>query len=126
MFGIAHGAPHDWYPLIGGLVWNPDGKAGKVGLLEEGQGNLEPARDRYQEAILGLEQLGHTSFASYYRASLARVYAGLGDHDEACNWLKCSVEERDPYLIGIIGDQTVASLREHPCFQEVLRKINLA
>jgi serine/threonine-protein kinase len=56
----------------------------------------------------------------------ARVCAGLGDLDEAFAWLDAAIEERDPSLIMIRSDQTVAPLRDDPRFAEVLRRLHLA
>jgi TolB-like protein/Tfp pilus assembly protein PilF len=57
---------------------------------------------------------------------LAKIHAGLDERDAAFRWLDRSVEERDPFLIMLQTDETVANLRDDPRYREILRRINLA
>ena len=57
---------------------------------------------------------------------LAYVHTGLGEHDEAIACLERAVESRDPLAWGLGGSFLFASLRPHPGFVALLRRMNLA
>jgi serine/threonine-protein kinase len=83
-------------------------------------GNLERARE-----ILG--QLGDRAmhqFVSPYH--FAYVYAGLGEADAAIDWLERAFERRSGAIYGIKGSFLFRNLRNHPRFESLLRKMNLA
>ena len=57
---------------------------------------------------------------------LAYVYTGLGEHDQAMDWLERAYQERAGAIFGVKGSFLFTSLRGHPRFQALLRKMNLA
>ena len=56
---------------------------------------------------------------------IAYVYAGLGEHDAAMDCLEQALEHRSASIYGINGSYLFASMRAHPRFQALLRKMNL-
>jgi len=75
-------------------------------------------------AILSeLEALARTQYvAPYY---LAHVHTGLGERDAAMDCLERALEDRSGAIYGIKGSYLFASLRDHPRFQALLRRMNL-
>jgi hypothetical protein len=54
------------------------------------------------------------------------VHTGLGEQDEAIDWLERAFEQRAGSIYGIKGSFLFASLRSHPRFTALLKKMNLA
>ena len=75
-------------------------------------------------AILSeLEALARTQYvAPYY---LAHVHTGLGERDAAMDCLERALEDRSGAIYGIKGSYLFSSLRDHPRFQALLRRMNL-
>ncbi len=84
---------------------------------------LAGRRDEAERVIAVLEE--DRSRVNIRPFLLVRVHAGLGNREEAYAWLSRSVDERDPYLIGLKSDQTIANLRDDPRYAAILRRINL-
>jgi serine/threonine protein kinase len=55
----------------------------------------------------------------------ARLYAALGQKNEAFSWLDKAYEERDRYLAWIKVDESLDSLRPDPRFELLLRRVGL-
>jgi serine/threonine protein kinase/tetratricopeptide (TPR) repeat protein len=83
-------------------------------------GDLDRARE-----ILGqlFDLAGHSYVAPYH---FAYVYTGLGEADAAIDWLERAYEERAGAIYGIKGSFLFKSLRTHPRFVALLKKMNLA
>ena len=92
-----------------------------LGLL----GRLYATHGRKDEAQKILEQLRQRREQRYTQAySLALVYLGLGDRNEALNWLEQGYRERDGFNIGPIRvDPLLAPLRSDPRFEALAEKI---
>ena len=56
---------------------------------------------------------------------LARIYAALGQKDEAFSWLDQAYDERDRYLVWLKVDEALDSLRSDPRFDALLRRVQL-
>jgi predicted Zn-dependent protease len=56
---------------------------------------------------------------------IARLYADLGDKDQAFYWLNVAYQEHDWLLIGLNTYFQLDSLRSDPRFAEVVRKVGL-
>ena len=57
--------------------------------------------------------------------TLAQLYAFLGDRDEAVHWIEKAVEQRQSLVVFVNQHPMYASLREHPRFQQIVRRIGL-
>ncbi len=78
---------------------------------------------RARAILAELEALARTQYvAAYY---LAHVHTGLGERDAAIDCLERALEERSGAVYGIKGSFLFASLRDHPRFQALLRRMNL-
>jgi TolB-like protein/Flp pilus assembly protein TadD len=85
---------------------------------------LSGRRDEARALIALLE-----SVASQKRvaaASIAAIHVGLGEHDEAIEWLLRAVENRSSWLVVIEQEPWWDPLRAHPRFAEVLRRMGFA
>jgi len=58
--------------------------------------------------------------------TLARIYARLGDDDQALGWLQKAYDKHSDYLVLLKVDPLFDSLRSDPRFAELMRKIGLA
>lgn len=52
-------------------------------------------------------------------------YVQLAETDEACAWLLKAYDERSSRLAFMAVDPVLDSLRSHPCFQDILRRMGL-
>jgi TolB-like protein/Flp pilus assembly protein TadD len=88
-------------------------------------GRLCAAQGRKDEAQKILQQLRQRREQHYTAAySLALVYLGLGDHNEALNWLEQGYREHDGFNIGPIRvDSLLNSLHGDPRFEALAEKI---
>lgn len=60
--------------------------------------------------------------------NIARIYAGLGEKEQAFAWLEKAIDERDSNLTmpGLKADVQLDMLRSDPRFQELLHRMNLS
>ena len=93
---------------------------GQLGQALAMVGRTSEARD----ALGRLEELSHNRYVSPYH--FAYVYTGLGEQERAMDWLERAYEERAGAVFGIKGSFLFTSLRSHPRFQALLRRMNLA
>ncbi|HXG94811.1 MAG TPA: tetratricopeptide repeat protein [Blastocatellia bacterium] len=122
-----------------------------LGLAYEQQGKYKEAIVEFQEGVrlsgnpLMLALLGHAYAASSKRAeaervladlqgqkqryvspyTIAAIYAGLGERDEAFKWLERAFDERDIWLMNLKVDPVFIPLRSDKRFAELLRRIGL-
>jgi tetratricopeptide (TPR) repeat protein len=80
-------------------------------------------RAEAQQVLADLQQLQGQRYVSPY--TLAAIYAGLGDRDEAFKWLETAVEERDIWLMNLKVDPVFAKLRTERRFTDILGRIRL-
>ena len=90
-----------------GQAYGLAGEAGKA------RGILEQLRERATR-----------EFVSPYH--FAYVHTGLGEADAAIDWLERAFERRSGAIYGIKGSFLFRSLRSHPRFEALLRRMNLA
>jgi tetratricopeptide (TPR) repeat protein len=58
-------------------------------------------------------------------ANVAEVYAGLGEHEQALDWLERACDERDHALVRLVVNPWWDNLRSEPRFQKLLRRVGL-
>jgi TolB-like protein/Tfp pilus assembly protein PilF len=56
---------------------------------------------------------------------MGRLYAGIGEHHQAIEWLRRGVETRTGWITEIGSDPTFEHLRRYPEFQELLARLNM-
>ena len=76
-----------------------------------------------KQVLSDLQQLQGQRYVSPY--TVAAIYAGLGDHDQAFNWLETAVESRDIWLMNLKVDPVFAKLRSERKFTDILARIRL-
>jgi hypothetical protein len=55
---------------------------------------------------------------------IALVHAGLGEKDQAFEWLERAYAERDKGMLFLLVDQTLDPLRSDPRFDDLVRRMN--
>jgi DNA-binding winged helix-turn-helix (wHTH) protein/TolB-like protein/Tfp pilus assembly protein PilF len=80
-------------------------------------------RAEAQQVLNDLEQLQTQRYVSPY--TVAAIYAGLNDQDQAFNWLEKAVGERDIWLMNMKVDPVFAKLRTNRKFSDLLARIRL-
>ncbi|MGH7549098.1 MAG: protein kinase domain-containing protein [Gemmatimonadales bacterium] len=79
--------------------------------------------ERAREVLRQLEELSRQTYVSPYH--MAYVYTGLGEQDQALDRLERAYEERAGAVYGIKGSFLFTSLRSHPRFTALLKRMNL-
>src|SRR5689334_11146375 len=92
---------------------------GQLGQALAMAGRTEDAR----AVLRRLQELSGQRYVSPYH--FAYVYTGLGEYEQALDWLERAYEERAGAVFGIKGSFLFTALRGHPRFQALLRKMNL-
>jgi hypothetical protein len=57
---------------------------------------------------------------------IARIFAALGEADQAIAWLRKACDQRDPYVIWLNVDHTFDCLRPDPRFTQILHDMGLS
>jgi serine/threonine-protein kinase len=79
------------------------------------------------EARALLEQLSGISRSAYVPPScFAWIHLGLGDVDDAFQWMDRAIDARDPMMIPIKSYPFLDPLRPDPRYDALLRRMNLA
>ena len=76
-----------------------------------------------KQVLTELQQLPDQRYVSPY--TVAAIYAGLGDQEQAFKWLETAVEERDIWLMNLKVDPVFAKLRNNRKFADLLARIRL-
>src|SRR5882724_3316498 len=122
-----------------------------MGLAYEQKGMYAEAIDQFQQGVnlsgspLMMSLLGHAYAASGKKAeaqrilaeldqqkqlyvspyTIATIYAGLGEKDQAFKWLEKAFEERDIWLMNLKVDPVLKNLRSDQRFAKMLQRIGL-
>jgi eukaryotic-like serine/threonine-protein kinase len=79
--------------------------------------------DEAREVLTRLEAMARERYVSPYH--MAYVHTGLGQEEQALDWLERAYENRAGGIWGVKGSFLFRSLRPHPRFHALLRKMNL-
>ncbi|MBI3666757.1 MAG: hypothetical protein HY236_11145 [Acidobacteria bacterium] len=71
-----------------------------------------------------LKDLSKSRYVAPY--DVAVVYIGLGDKDQAMEWLEKAYEDHSAWLLWVKVDPRFDSLRGEPRHRDLLRRMNLA
>ncbi|HYV05518.1 MAG TPA: tetratricopeptide repeat protein, partial [Blastocatellia bacterium] len=122
-----------------------------LGLAYEQKGMYTEAIDQFQQGVklsgspLMMSLLGHAYAASGKKAearrilaeldkqkqryvspyTVATIYAGLGEKDQAFKWLEKAFEDRDIWLMNLKVDPVFAGLRSDRRFESLLQRTAL-
>jgi tetratricopeptide (TPR) repeat protein len=122
-----------------------------LGLVYEQKGMYREAIDEFQQGVklsgnpLMMSLLGHAYAASGKKAearrilaelnrqkqkyvspyTVATIYAGLGERDQAFKWLEKAFEERDIWLMNLKVDPVLKEFRSERRFASLLQRIGL-
>ena len=80
-------------------------------------------RTEAQQVLNDLQQLQSQRYVSPY--TVAAIYAGLNDQDQAFKWLDKAVDERDIWLMNLKVDPAFSKLRSNRRFSDLLAQIRL-
>ena len=58
--------------------------------------------------------------------TVAAIYAGLGEKDQAFKWLEKAYNERDIWLMNLRVDPVFKGLRSEQRFTDLIRRLDLA
>jgi len=107
-----------YYPKYRGTAWSIIFLA-QLGEAYAVAGKVGEAR----EVLRQLEELSRQRYVSPYH--LAYVYTGLGEQDTAIDWLERAYQERAGAVYGVKGSFLFTTLRSHPRFTALLKRMNL-
>lgn len=101
-------------------------QTGMNSIVQGSIGHLYATSGRAEEARPILQRLQEQPEASYVAPhTLAVIHAGLGEKDQALEWLNASYENRIELLAWIKVDPRFDTLRDDPRFDQFLGKIGL-
>ena len=90
-------------------------------------GNVYAASGRRDEALRILDQLKQLSKQRFvYAYGIALVYAGLGDKDQAFQWLEKSLQDHEARINRLKVDPFFDSLRSDPRYGDLIHRIGLS
>jgi TolB-like protein/Flp pilus assembly protein TadD len=79
---------------------------------------------RRAEALKILDELKERSKEEYISVDVALIYVGLGEEDQALEWLEKAYDEHNVSLAWLKMDPIFDTLRDDPRFQDLLRRMN--
>ena len=117
MYGEAIAGFKKAIPLTGGSEWS---------LTRSGLGHIYAVLGKKSEALAVLDELKQLSAQEYIPAtSIALIYAGLGEKDQAFAWLEKGYEERSFQMQWLTVEPRWDSLRSDPRFADLVRRVGL-
>jgi eukaryotic-like serine/threonine-protein kinase len=104
-------------------------KAGKLNDDPQMQallGHAYAASGKRDEALRTLDQLKEISEKRYVSAyAFAIIYAGLGEKDQALQWLEQAYQNHDWMMARLKIDPLLDNLRSDPRFQNIVRRVGI-
>ena len=80
-------------------------------------------RAEAEKVIENLKERSKRSYVPPY--AVAGIYIGLGDKQQAIDWLEKSYENREDAMTWLNSDPTLDDLRSEPRFQDLVRRVGL-
>jgi hypothetical protein len=80
-------------------------------------------RSEAQQVLADLQQLQSQRYVSPY--TVAAIYAGLNDQEQALKWLRRAYDERDIWLMNMKVDPVFIKLRKNRKFTDLLASVGL-
>ena len=80
-------------------------------------------RSEAQQVLSDLQQLQSQRYVSPY--TVAAIYAGLNDQEQALKWLRRAYDERDIWLMNMKVDPVFVKLRQNRKFTDLLASVGL-
>ena len=84
---------------------------------------LSGRRDDAGKVLRQLEEAAKRRYVSPYE--FAVIYAGLGDHSQAFQWLERSYQDHSPDMTNLKLDPLLDPLRSDPRFANLVRRVGL-
>jgi len=78
--------------------------------------------DRAREVLQDLQGRSEQQYVPAF--AIALVYAGLGDNDQAFNWLQRAYDDRSTAMVFLKLDPELGSLHSDPRFEQLSQRIN--
>jgi TolB-like protein/tetratricopeptide (TPR) repeat protein len=104
------------------LIVSP-GSPDRVGALAHAHAVFK-RKEQAQKALQELHKLAERRYVSAY--DFAIIYVGLGEPDQAFQWLERACEERSfSMLMSLKAEPRLDTLRSHPRFQDLARRVGL-
>jgi tetratricopeptide (TPR) repeat protein len=98
---------------------------GRLSILLVGHAYAVSGRTR--EALAAIDKLNALSKQRYFSPyRVALIHAGLGDNDQAFEWLERGYQKRDAWLIWLKVDPALDRLRSDQRFPDLLHRVGLA
>ena len=100
--------------------------SGNVTFAKAGLGHLYAAsgeRARAEEVIAELDQISKSRYVPAY--DVAVIHAGLGDKDQAFEWLDRAYQEHSSWLAYLRVEPRLDTLRSHSRFAALLKRVAL-
>ncbi|MGH9902924.1 MAG: tetratricopeptide repeat protein, partial [Pyrinomonadaceae bacterium] len=102
------------------LIGDGAGMRGAAAYVRAAAGDREAARKTLGELV----ELSEREYVSPYL--IATLYAGLGDHDRAFEWLDKALADRSSWMVYVKVEPTLDGLRTDPRFADLLRRTGLS
>ena len=95
-------------------------------LSDAARGYLLAAAGQEAEARAHLQAMLDARTESYVApAAIATVLIGLGEHEQALDWLETAVDQRSREALFLRSARIYDPLREHPRFLELMTRVGI-
>jgi serine/threonine-protein kinase len=120
---VLSGNSTEGVPMLERAVAQAPGNMMYLAQLGEALG-MSGQTDRARAVLHQLSDLSHERHVSPYH--FAYVHTGLGELDEAMDWLERAYTDRSGSIYGVKGSFLFTPLKTHPRFRALLAKMNLS
>ena len=126
LLGLAYAQKRMYKKAIAEEQMAIDLSAGSSSIFAACLGNIYSLSGKRGEAKRILDELHKLSKQRYVSPyGIALIYVGLGEKDQAFEWLDKAYDKRDHWLVWLKVEPLLDSLRSEPRFTALLKKMNL-